>query len=107
MASQAHILISGGGIGGMTAAVSMAQAGFEVTLLEAAKQFGDIGAGVTLSPNAMLALDHIGICEAVASAGIEPSRQRIQHWEDGRILRAVDRAEIGRASCRERVCHNV
>jgi len=92
MASQAHILISGGGIGGMTAAVSMAQAGFEVTLLEAAKQFGDIGAGVTLSPNAMLALDHIGICEAVASAGIEPSRQRIQHWEDGRILRAVDRA---------------
>ena len=92
MASKAHILISGGGIGGMTAAVSMAQAGFEVTLLEAAKQFGDIGAGVTLSPNAMLALDHIGICEDVARAGIEPTRQRIQHWEDGRILRAVDRA---------------
>ena len=91
MTPDTHILIAGGGIGGMTAAVACAQAGFKVTLLEAAKQFGDIGAGVTLSPNAMLAFDHIGIMDAVAAAGIEPTRQRIQHWQDGRILRAVNR----------------
>jgi salicylate hydroxylase len=93
MSGRADIVIAGGGIGGMTAAVAMAQAGFQVTLLEAAPQFGEIGAGVTLSPNAMKGLDHIGICEAVAAAGIEPRRQRIQHWEDGRILRAVERAD--------------
>ena len=87
-----RITVVGGGIGGMTAAVALAQAGFAVTLLEAAPAFGDIGAGVTLSPNAMKGLDHIGVCEAVASAGIEPSRQRIQHWQDGRTLVPMERA---------------
>jgi len=93
MGPSTKIIVVGGGIGGMTAAVAMAQAGMAVTLLEAAPQFGEIGAGVTLSPNAMKALDHIGICEDVARAGIEPTRQRIQHWQDGRILRAVERAD--------------
>lgn len=91
MNTDRKIIIAGGGIGGMTAAVAMAQAGASVTLLEAATEFGDIGAGVTLSPNAMKGLDHIGLCESVAAAGIEPSRQRIQHWQDSRTLRAVTR----------------
>lgn len=88
---KAKVVIAGGGIAGMTAAAALAQAGSDVTLLEAAPQFGEIGAGVTLSPNAMLGLDHIGVCEAVASAGVEPTRQRIQHWQDGRTLVAMDR----------------
>jgi salicylate hydroxylase len=87
-----HILVVGGGIGGMTAAVALAQAGFPVTLLEAAPAFGEIGAGVTLSPNAMKGLDHIGVCETVASAGVEPTRQRIQHWQDSRTLVPIQRA---------------
>jgi salicylate hydroxylase len=91
MAASKHVVIVGGGIGGMTAATAIAKAGFSVTLLEAAPQFGEIGAGVTLSPNAMKGLDHIGICEDVAAAGIEPTRQRIQHWEDGRTLIPVNR----------------
>ncbi len=92
MTRPERITIVGGGIGGMTAAVACAQAGFAVTLLEAAPAFGDIGAGVTLSPNAMKGLDHIGVCEDVASAGVEPSRQRIQHWQDGRTLVPIERA---------------
>ncbi len=76
----------------MTAAAALAQAGFPVTLVEAAPAFGDIGAGVTLSPNAMKGFDFIGVCEDVAAAGIEPSRQRIQHWEDGRTLVPMERA---------------
>jgi salicylate hydroxylase len=87
-----RIIIVGGGIGGMTAAAAIARAGFAVTLLEAAPQFGDIGAGVTLSPNAMMGLDHIGIMEAVAAAGLEPTKQRIQHWQDGKTLVAIERA---------------
>ncbi len=90
--SRARLTVAGGGIGGMTAAVALAQAGFPVTLLEAAPAFGEIGAGVTLSPNAMRGLDHIGVCEAVASAGMEPARQRIQHWQDGRTLVPMERA---------------
>lgn len=93
MTQTSEILVAGGGIGGLTAATALAQAGYRVTLVEAAARFDEIGAGVTLSPNAMKGLDHIGICEAVASAGIEPRRQRIQHWEDGRILRAITRED--------------
>ncbi|MDR7101154.1 FAD-dependent monooxygenase [Croceicoccus sp. BE223] len=88
---KAKVVIAGGGIAGMTAAAALARAGSDVTLLESAPQFGEIGAGVTLSPNAMLGLDHIGVCEAVAAAGVEPTRQRIQHWQDGRTLVAMDR----------------
>ncbi len=87
------ILIAGGGIGGMTAAAALAQAGFPVRLLEAASAFGEIGAGVTLSPNAMRGLDFIGCQEAVAAAGVEPARQRIQHWQDGRTLFAMERGD--------------
>lgn len=97
MSRDERLTVVGGGIGGMTAAIALAQAGFPVTLLEAAPAFGDIGAGVTLSPNAMKGLDFIGVCEDVARAGIEPTRQRIQHWQDGRTL-----VEKERASARER-----
>ena len=89
--SNARIVIAGGGIAGMTAAAALAQQGFGVTLLEAAPEFGEIGAGVTLSPNAMKGLDFIGVCEEVASAGVEPVRQRLQHWQDGRTLVEMNR----------------
>lgn len=92
MSRQERILIVGGGIAGMTAAAAIAQAGFQVTLLESAPEFGEIGAGVTLSPNAMKGLDFIGVCDDVAAAGVEPQRQRIQHWQDGRTLVAMDRS---------------
>lgn len=92
MSRSDRITIVGGGIGGVTAAAAIAQAGFAVTLLEAAPQFGDIGAGVTLSPNAMRGLDYIGVMEDAAAAGVEPKRQRIQHWEDGRVLVPMERA---------------
>jgi len=92
MSRSERIIVVGGGIGGMTAAAAIAQAGFPVTLLEAARQFGEIGAGVTLSPNAMKGLDHIGVMEDAAAAGVEPVRQRIQHWQDGRTLVPMERA---------------
>lgn len=92
MSRTERIVIVGGGIAGMTAAAAIAQAGFPVTLLESAPQFGEIGAGVTLSPNAMKGLDFIGACEEAAAAGVEPTRQRVQHWQDGRTLVQMDRS---------------
>ncbi len=92
--SKARITIVGGGIGGFTAALALRSQGFAVTLLEAAPAFGEVGAGVTLSPNAMRGYVHLGLAEQIAAAGVEPARQRIQHWQDGRILRVMDRSDM-------------
>lgn len=52
MASRSfHVGICGGGMGGLTAAIACARAGAQVTLLEAAKQLGEIGAGIQMFSN--------------------------------------------------------
>ena len=51
MATPRHILISGGGIGGVTAALVLARYGYKVTVFEQAAEFGEIGAGIQLGPN--------------------------------------------------------
>jgi salicylate hydroxylase len=56
-----RILIAGAGIGGLAAALGLARKGCEVTVLEAAKEFGDVGAGIQLGPNAMKVLAALGL----------------------------------------------
>jgi len=63
------ILIAGGGIGGLTAAVALRQAGFEVQVFERAAEIREIGAGIAISPNAISALRRIGLDRAVIEAG--------------------------------------
>jgi salicylate hydroxylase len=90
------ILISGAGIGGLTAALALARDGHSVEIFEQAKTLGDIGAGVTLAPNAMRVFGHLGIAPAIEEAGVEPHRQRVQHWADGRQLLALERGASSR-----------
>ncbi|MCC5809131.1 MAG: 3-hydroxybenzoate 6-monooxygenase [Ectothiorhodospiraceae bacterium] len=56
-----QVLISGGGIGGLAAALGIAKAGYRVTVLEQADSFGEIGAGIQMGPNAFRALDRLGV----------------------------------------------
>lgn len=86
-----RVLIAGGGIGGLTAAVALLGHGFEVDVFEAAPAFADIGAGVTLAPNAMTAMKYLGIDAPIIEQSVEPSRQQVRHWQDGRVLMALDR----------------
>jgi salicylate hydroxylase len=62
-----RILIAGAGIGGLAAALACAQAGCKVTVMEAAPEFGEVGAGLQLGPNAMKVLAALGL-EAQVSA---------------------------------------
>src|SRR5436305_655348 len=55
------ILIVGGGLGGVSAALALAREGIKSTLFEAAPQLGEIGAGIQLGPNAFHALDVLGL----------------------------------------------
>ena len=55
------ILIVGGGIGGLSAALGLAQKGFGVVVLEKASKLGEIGAGIQIGPNAFHAFDYLGV----------------------------------------------
>lgn len=85
------IIVAGGGIGGLTTAIALQKAGNRVTVYEAAKNFGEVGAGVTLAPNAMLGLQYLGMGPAIETSGVSPHRQVVRHWEDGRVLKTLER----------------
>jgi 2-polyprenyl-6-methoxyphenol hydroxylase-like FAD-dependent oxidoreductase len=55
------VLVAGGGIGGLAAALALVRQGFEVTVLEQAPEIGEIGAGIQLGPNAFSAFDALGV----------------------------------------------
>jgi salicylate hydroxylase len=55
------IIVSGGGIGGLACALALAQKGFGVTVCEQAPQFGQVGAGLQVAPNALSVLDALGV----------------------------------------------
>jgi salicylate hydroxylase len=56
-----RVIVAGGGIGGLAAALALVRRGFEVEILEQAAEFGEIGAGIQLGPNAFNALDALGV----------------------------------------------
>jgi len=80
------VIIAGGGIGGMAAALALARAGFGVKILEQASQIGEIGAGIQLGPNAFSAFDALGVGEL--------ARSRAVYTERLVMMDAVDESEI-------------
>ena len=59
------VAVAGGGIGGLACALALARKGFRVLVLEQAQQFGEIGAGIQLAPNAWSALDALQVGDLV------------------------------------------
>ena len=59
--NEIPVVVAGGGIGGLAAALALAIKGFRVTVLEQASQFGEIGAGIQLAPNAWAVLDALQV----------------------------------------------
>src|SRR3954462_4745039 len=80
------ILIAGGGIGGLAAALALARRGFAVKVLEQASQIGEIGAGIQLGPNAFSAFDALGIGDGARSRAVYTDRLV--------LMDAVDESEV-------------
>ena len=64
------VLVSGGGIGGLAAALALVRQGFDVTVFEQAPEIGEIGAGIQLGPNAFHAFDALGVGDKARSRAV-------------------------------------
>jgi salicylate hydroxylase len=82
------ILVAGGGIGGLAAALALTRQGFSVKVLEQAPQLGEIGAGIQLGPNAFAAFDALGIGEN--------ARGRAVYTDEMVMHDALDETLVGR-----------
>jgi 2-polyprenyl-6-methoxyphenol hydroxylase-like FAD-dependent oxidoreductase len=80
-----RVIVAGGGIGGLSAAIELCRQGHEVVVLERAPRLDAAGAGITLFGNAMDALDRLGVAEAVTAAGAPATHSAIL-TSDGREL---------------------
>jgi salicylate hydroxylase len=80
------VLVAGGGIGGLAAALALTRRGFDVKVLEQSQELGEIGAGIQLGPNAFAAFDALGIGEQARGRAVYTDRMV--------MMDAVDESEV-------------
>lgn len=97
MTQQTHqqVLIAGGGIGGLAAALACSRAGSDVRLFERATEFSEVGAGIQLGPNVVKVLQGWGLGEALKEVAAFPHRLQVRNAVSGHelgVLRLGDAA---------------
>ncbi len=83
MADKLDIAIAGGGVGGMAAAIALAQQGHAVRIFEQARGYARVGADVNLTPNAVKALDGLGLGEQLRETAARPEFRISRMWDSG------------------------
>jgi 2-polyprenyl-6-methoxyphenol hydroxylase-like FAD-dependent oxidoreductase len=94
---EAPIIIAGGGIGGLAAALGLARNGFRSLILEKAAALGEIGAGIQLGPNAFHCFDHLGIGEAARGMAVYIDQLRLMDALSAEEITHIDLGEEFRA----------
>jgi len=84
--THCHVLVIGAGIGGLTAALSLQRHGFRVSVYEQASELREFGAGLLVTPNAMHALEFLGIGEPIAATSNVSNELLIRHFQSGKII---------------------
>lgn len=76
--ARLHAIVAGAGIGGLTAAIALARADCDVTVLERARTIEPLGAGIQISPNAAAVLRGLHLLNAVRFEALQPEAIRIR-----------------------------
>jgi 2-polyprenyl-6-methoxyphenol hydroxylase-like FAD-dependent oxidoreductase len=100
-------IVIGAGIGGLSAAIALRNAGIDAAVFERGEQAFGSGAGISLAPNALAGLERLGVAERVRATGGSSSKRIVLTWRGrllsegpwgGVVLRRVDFHEILRAA---------
>lgn len=81
-----HALIVGGGIGGLTAALCLAEQGIRASVFEQAAVFSELGAGIQLSPNCSRVLHQLGLEDSLRQTAFLPEKTEFRQWKTGKLI---------------------
>ncbi len=88
---ELRIAIIGAGIAGLVAARALQQFGHRPVVYEQAAALGEVGAGLTVTPNATHVLNAIGLGDVLPRIGLRPDRGGVKHWQTGELMVEISR----------------
>ena len=89
-----HVLIAGGGIAGVAAALALLRAGIDVDVYEQAPVYREVGAGIQISPNGNRALDFLGVFERLQALSCDAEGKEIRLWNTGQTWKLFDMGRV-------------
>lgn len=81
-----RVIVVGAGVGGLTLALALGRAGIDTIVVEQAEVFGEVGAGLQLSPNATRALFSLGLETQTRAIGFAPEAAEVCDHKTERLL---------------------
>ena len=92
------VLVAGGGVGGLTAALCLARVGFRTAVFERSATFEEAGAGIQISPNGARVLHHLGLAAPLDACSFLPLGSEIRNWRSGKVVGAAPLGDAVRAA---------
>lgn len=86
MPKSISILIVGGGLGGLSAAIALQRSGHRITVLEGAKELSEIGAGIQVPPNTACILEAWGLLDKLKEKAVFPGSVIMRRYANGEII---------------------
>src|SRR3981081_204185 len=81
-----HVIVAGGGIGGLTTAIELRHQGIDYTGLEQAALLAEIGAGIQIAANAAIVLRELGLEAKMRAVGVKPQSYDYRDLRTGKML---------------------
>ena len=90
MRARLRVLIAGGGLGGLAAALALLRSGIDVEVYEQARELKEVGAGVQLAANGTRVLYALGVGDELKALSCEAQGKEIRHWQSGETWKLFD-----------------